>query len=426
MPHFDTIVAPITGSHAAPVAIVRISGPDSWSVARQLMPTLPAETESHRAYYGQFTHGDDGLCVLFAEGHSYTGEATAELNIHGSLASVRNLLERCHQLGARAAEPGEFTQRAFLNGRLDLTQAEGVRDTIEAETLLQQRAADRSRSGALHQELRDISEKIFQALASVEASTDFEEEIGPLDPKILSSQVEAALHALEAIRGRERASRILREGLRVALIGPPNAGKSSLLNALLGFDRAIVTDIPGTTRDTVEEVLDLQGIPCRFVDTAGLRDSTETVEQLGIERSRQAAELADIVLFLSEDRPTDAPAGALWVQTKVDIVNPDPSAWIQTSAVAGHGLSELKDRLRALAEERCPPTLVPVQARHVPLLDRSIASLHAAISGLEAGVPSDLLSTLLRDAIHSLGEITGETASEDMVERIFRSFCIGK
>ena len=445
----DTIVAPITGQGSAPVAIVRVSGSEAWRIAAGVFPSWPADVAHAQAYYGQFAHGDDGYAIRFEDGRSYTYEDTVEFFIHGSTASVSMLIEACISLGARMAEPGEFTLRAFQNGRIDLTEAEAVRDTIEAQTERQLRLANDLRLGALNQEIAAIQEAVVSVLVAVEASVDFSEEIGELNVDMASSTIESQLKQIDRLLATANAGRILREGFRVAILGPPNAGKSSLLNAILGTERAIVTPNPGTTRDLIEEAVELDGLKVILIDTAGLRETDDLAESLGVERSLSAVEGADKVWFVfdsetgitDEDQrkigmlqemrrghhPADAP---LVVANKSDLAMPsveaqERAALAIVSAKTREGLEGLLKRtvMEALA---APPNAPFIQRRHKLPLQQAKEALQHCLATLTNDRPHDLLSVDLQSAIASLGEITGESASVDMIDRIFHDFCIGK
>lgn len=432
---FDTIVAPITGLQPAAVAVVRLSGPDSWSIAARLFDRFPSPPRPREAIYGRFSTGDDGLLLLFADGASFTGEQSAELSIHGSPASIRALVEACLAGGARMARAGEFTERAFLNGRIDLTQAEGIRDTIEAATDAQLRQATFHREGRMAAAVRSIESEVLGVLAAVEASVDFSEEIGDLDVPASIERLSAAIHSLDRLLSTAHAGRMLRQGVRIAIVGRPNAGKSTLLNRLLGHERAIVTDIPGTTRDYVEEVAELGGVKLVLVDTAGLRTSADLVETEGIRRARAMIERADAVWYLSEGWSTedqmewdaiDRPKLAL--ATKADLRPHELPAQpgIAISAAHGEGLELLTEWVRTFAEHGralAEPLIAP---RHEPLLLAARTSLEEVIEGFRFDMPHDLSSVGLRAALESLGTITGQTRSTDMLERIFADFCIGK
>lgn len=430
MTPFDTICAPITAPGGA-VAIIRLSGPEAWEVADRAFNNFPSVPESHRAYYGTFAHGDDGLLVLFKEGHSYTGEQSAELNIHGSPASVASLIAFLEQSGARLARPGEFTERAFLNGRLDLTQAEAVNDTVRAATDRQLAAANAARDGRLYYPLRAFQSEIEAVIGRIEASVDFSEEVGEFDSDFAATLLWNVAQELESLIQIADQGRYIREGLRIAIVGPPNAGKSSLLNRLLGIERAIVTPIAGTTRDYVEETCILAGLQCVLIDTAGLRDSDDQVEQIGIQLARAQAAQADIIWYvfdaaigLTHDQEAEIASFGKPVQlvaNKCDLKVAHRGLPIST--YTGEGIRDLVDTLPACdipLDEAIP------NRRHHEHLTAALGSLKAALTGLDHAHPSDLLVTHLRSALHELGLITGETADQDLLERIFRDFCIGK
>jgi tRNA modification GTPase len=429
---FDTIVAPITGIQPAAVAWVRLSGPESWDIAARVFRAWPEEPISHRAVFGVYVHGDSGLALPFAKDHSYTGEQTVELSIHGSTASSRRLVEISLEAGARLAEPGEFTLRAFLNGRLDLTQAEAVRDTVDARTDAQLRAANLNRKGVLRREVSSIRNQVLKVLVQVEASVDFSEEIGELDHVAASSAVSKQIARIDHLLSTAEPGRILRNGYRIAIVGPPNAGKSSLLNALLGEDRSIVTEVPGTTRDYVEEQLEIAGFPVILIDTAGLRETDDLVESIGIQRTHAIAANADAVWYLYDsktgwtdlDQSTiaafDRPLTVL--ANKSDLAK--SNVGMPVSAITRDGLDVL---LKSLESEIATGAGEPlINLRHQPLLMQARESLSDCLISIDNHAPDDLLSVLLTDAAHHLGAVTGETASPDMIERIFHDFCVGK
>ncbi len=486
--HFDTIVAPITGVQKAAVAWIRLSGPEAWQVASQVFSPWPVSVVPRLAVFGRYLNGDEGLALPFEEGHSYTGEQSVELSVHGSPSSVSSLLAACLANGAREAEPGEFTLRAFLNGRIDLTKAEAVRETVDALTVSQLRAANRLRRGELHDHVSSVASAVLSVLTDIEARVDFSEEIGDLDRPSSAAALSALLLEIDELLKHAATGRLVRHGLRIAIVGPPNAGKSSILNAILGTDRAIVTEIPGTTRDYVEEFADVQGVPCVLVDTAGLRETIDPVESIGVQRSVAQAASADWVWYVVDSvvGKTEADEAAirsfesevLVVWNKADLVKepspqPSPMRWgrgnpavsqlpgnrdsslirkdsegsddleetirksplpprggglgrgqISLSATTKQGFETLYNSIKAKFKDQDESPLI--NERHEPLLKEAKDSIVHAIESLDADIPLDLASTDLRNALHALGLITGETADQDVLDAIFRQFCLGK
>lgn len=430
MKHHDTIVAPITAAGGA-VAVVRLSGPEAWAIASRLFSPWPDAPTSHHAVFGRFVTGDDGLVLPFSQGKGYTGEQAVEMSVHGAPASIRGLVEAAIELGARFAEPGEFSLRAFMYGRIDLSQAEAVRDTVAAQTDLQLRFANAQREGGLRDRVGDIRDRALKLLAAVEASVDFSEEIGDLDRMSALDTSQSMARDIDGLLDTQRLGRIVRRGLRIALVGEPNAGKSSLLNALLRTDRAIVTPIPGTTRDTIEEAIDLGGVACVLIDTAGLREATDAIEREGVARSERAIETADVVWYVHDATrtvPEALPRHDLLILNKIDLTSDRvPAARgssLNASALTGEGLDGIADWVAAYAD--IGDRVVAIDPRHVGSLERARDAVLQIQSCLTNDLPDDLVATCLREAIHALGEITGETASADMIDRIFRDFCIGK
>ena len=454
----DTIVAPATAPGRGGIGVVRLSGPGVPVIAAALLPRgLP---EPRRATLATFCDGtgeaiDSGLALYFPAPHSYTGEAVLELHGHGGPAVLAALVARAIELGARRAEPGEFTRRAYLNAKLDLAQAEAVADLIDAGSQAAARAALRSLQGAFSAEVHGLVEGLIELRVWVEAAIDFpEEDLDFLADPALTARVEALRARFDAVTQAARQGRVLRDGLTVVIAGRPNAGKSSLLNALAGHDAAIVTDLPGTTRDVVREQIDLDGLPLQVLDTAGLRVAGEgpadVVEAEGIRRTRAEIARADRVLFVV-DAATDPAATAYTderaslppgvpvtlVYNKVDLVTvdlptaggaevPDVDAQLRLSARTGEGLAALRAHLQAAIGYSPTDTgAVSARARHLEALTRARAALEAACT-LLAARRGELVAEELRLAQRALGEITGEFTSDDLLGRIFGSFCIGK
>ncbi len=452
----DTIAAISTPVGEGGIAIIRVSGPLAFNLADRIFHPAkgrPSEFPTHTIHFG--TAGINGdaidqvMVTIMRAPRTYTKEDTIELNCHGGILTARKLLSLCLQNGARLAEPGEFTKRAFLNGRLDLTQAEAVMDIIRAKT-------DRAHDNALHElegrlsyEINEARDQLIAILAHIEAHIDFpEEDISPKNRENLLRDARSVLGFLESILATFRQGKILREGIPVAIVGRPNVGKSSLLNALLGENRAIVTPVPGTTRDTLEEFANIQGIPFRFTDTAGIRHPRGRVEAIGVERAAKAIHDSDIVLhvldasqtFRSTDLEIQQKCGKkqlLLVLNKSDLptrlrVPPQLFGFkaIPISASSGFGLPVLCDTLvqTAYSDSAGGTTnlTVAINERHHEALLRASNSLTDGVLCLERREQLEVVSQQLRIALNALGEITGQTATDDILDRVFSTFCIGK
>ncbi|MES1228092.1 MAG: tRNA uridine-5-carboxymethylaminomethyl(34) synthesis GTPase MnmE, partial [Armatimonadota bacterium] len=424
------IVAPITVSGGA-VAVVRLSGVGAWAAAAQVFHPWPQDVVPRFALYGHFSHGDDGIALPFVEGASYTGEESVELSCHGSPASVRMLVEKCLDAGARMAEPGEFTLRAFMNGRMDLTQAEGVRASVEALSDAQLRQASLLREGTLKGQVSSIRSILISVLASVEAATDFEEETGPLNRPVAIARLQAASLELGALLDQAPGSRLTREGVTVAILGRPNAGKSSLLNALAGFQRAIVTPHAGTTRDLLEADVQIEGHLFHLVDTAGLREATDEVEKIGVRLSKESSQNSDLVLYVfdrtigwSKDDDLFSQTGrpTLVVANKSD--QPGDQHGIEVSALTGEGIKTLRQAMVSSTGLTARPGLT--LPRHVPLLESAREAVCAAQTTFESDHPSDLAAVHLQAGIRALGLVLGEAVTPDILHQVFADFCVGK
>lgn len=435
---------------------MRLSGPGAERMARQMFrPRRPRPYwRSHRLYLGHILDSqgqiiDEVLLALMRAPHSYTREDVVEINCHSGYLVLRRILAEALARGARLARPGEFTLRAFLSGRLDLTQAEAVLEVIQARTDNALQVATSHLRGAIGGRLGGVREELVNLLAQVEAALDFPEEAQELDPAVISQALAGPRHTLGELCDTYREGRLLREGLAAVIAGRPNVGKSSLLNRLLAADRAIVTEIPGTTRDVIEEAVNLQGIPVRLTDTAGLREvAGDRVEELGMARTWERLEAADVILYLvdgnqpgqEEDRRTlQALAGrpGLAVINKLDLpqrlaeaelTQVTPWPLVRISALTGQGLEELRQALVALvlAGGVRQEGEIITQTRHHQHLAASLGHLATAEDLLGPEPPWELLAEELRAALHELGEITGEVVGEDILERIFAQFCIGK
>ncbi len=455
----DTIAAISTPIGPGGIGIVRMSGPAATTIADSMFRarngTLASALPSHRMVYGRITDPADGktvdeaLVTFMRAPNTYTREDVVEISCHGGMLAVRNVLELVIRQGARLAEPGEFTKRAFLNGRLNLDQAEAVLDIINAKTEEGLRIAAEQLRGDLTKKLSEIRARLIEISALVEAYIDFpEEEIEHASKEDILDRLTATIAQIKKLAETFHDARFFREGLSVAIVGRPNVGKSSLLNVLLQKDRAIVTALPGTTRDLIEDYLNINGLPVRITDTAGIRNSHELIEQEGIRRSLQAIEDADFVVALFDG---SEPLGhedhdlmtilsgkrAVAVISKADLpqkISLDPITagglpHLHLSVVSGQGVEELKRHIFAShlgGWEGERHGVVVTNMRHKSALDRAAVSLEHAVALLSRGEPLELMVIEMRSALDRIGEITGAVTSDDILNVIFSSFCIGK
>lgn len=443
-----TIAAIATASAPAAVGLLRISGPQAFEIA-DLMTSgkasgaMPRTARLCRVVNDAGHLIDEVLLTRFPAPHSYTGENVCEIAGHGGMLVMRSLLDRALACGATLAGPGEFTQQAFMHGKLDLTQAEGVMDLISAQTHYAMRAAHEQREGRLGRKTEETRDALLECIAHVEAYIDFpEEDISPEVGNALIKRLFDIRNAVESLLATADRGRILREGLRTVIIGPPNTGKSSLLNRLLGFERAIVSQVAGTTRDTIEETVNCGGILLRLIDTAGLReDSTDVIEQEGIRRSVVQQQRADLILALA-DGTLPQPAAKvevaqpqqhiLFLLNKAD--EPEHLSWknspaLRISCKTGAGLKELEQAIVETVMQQSMDhgeSLVAINARHQDCLRRCMAALDQALPMLQQSQDLTLVSIELRDAMDALGEISGKIDSDDILGVIFSRFCIGK
>jgi tRNA modification GTPase len=437
----DTIAAIATPPGEGAIAIIRISGPETPSIVSRVFKPARKPPSARLATLG--TIHDDGepvdevLLTMFSAPASFTGEDVAEIACHGGMLLAAQLLKLVLRNGARAAEPGEFSQRAFVNGKMDLTRAEAVMDIIRARTPLALRAAARQLEGRLGNAILTLRDTTLTTVANLEAWIDFpDEDIDPASGRALIERIQSTLADIEELLATADEGRVLREGVRVAIAGIPNAGKSSLLNRLLGMERAIVSEIPGTTRDTIEETACLHGILFRLTDTAGLRDTNDPVEKEGVARTSRALEQADLVLHVIDaslpGNPAPLAERELLVANKCDLLGPSspvPHGAIRVSSRTGEGFERLVAAMLDISgasQLAATPTLAAINSRHQALLENAASALRHAIGLLDSKEPAELAAVELRTGLDALGQIVGATDTEDILGEIFSRFCIGK
>jgi tRNA modification GTPase len=453
----DTIAAIATPLGEGGVALIRVSGPQSLAIADKLFfpagknsPKTSA-APSHTIHYGNILRDgavvDEVMLAVMRAPRTFTREDVVEVTCHGGLVPAKMVLDALLSAGARMAEPGEFTRRAFLNGRIDLAQAEAVADLIHSKTELAVRAANEQLAGKLSQKINLLRDEMVKILAHVEAHIDFpDEDIAPATRAQLVSKLENGVARMEELLRTADEGRILRRGIRGAIVGRPNAGKSSLLNQLLGHDRAIVSPIPGTTRDTIEETANIRGIPVVFVDTAGLRDAGDEIEAEGIRRSRESSSRAEFVLQVLDAAEAFTTADAkllaelagrkrILVLNKCDLPEklalPDASDGrvVRVSCETGQGIEGLKDSIRDMVWGggiRSEMLEVMINSRHQDALLRAMTATQNAVESLRQERTLELVAMELRIAVNAVGEIVGKTTTEDILDSIFSQFCIGK
>jgi tRNA modification GTPase len=443
----DTIAAISTPAGEGAIALVRVSGADAVVVADKVFrgKQKPSRFASHVQHLGEIFDRADRLIdqVMLAVHRaptSYTGEDLVEISCHGGTLVTAKVLETCLHAGARAARPGEFTERAFLNGKMDLTQAEAVIDLIRAKTDLALRSATEQLEGRLGEKIRKIRDDLISLLAHIDASIDFPEEgIAPDEGETLRGRLDSVREQIDALLATADQGRILREGVRVVIYGATNAGKSSLLNRLLGYDRVIVSETHGTTRDTIEETVNLDGVPIRLLDTAGLRASASQLEREGIARTEKSLQLADLCLHIADrnaPRPphfgeTGGDSNEIVILNKSDL--PEESDWknfhaLRISCATGEGLPELqKEILARVAKENLrPESTIAINIRHRDCLRRASESCDRARAALSHRLPPEYVAVDLNEALRAIGEVTGTVDVEQILDSVFGQFCIGK
>ncbi|HES3221334.1 tRNA uridine-5-carboxymethylaminomethyl(34) synthesis GTPase MnmE [Streptococcus pyogenes] len=452
---FDTITAISTPLGEGAIGIVRLSGTDALAIAQSVFKGKNLEqVASHTINYGHIIDPNTGTIVdevmvsVMLAPKTFTRENVVEINTHGGIAVTNEILQLLIRQGARMAEPGEFTKRAFLNGRVDLTQAEAVMDIIRAKTDKAMTIAVKQLDGSLSQLINDTRQEILNTLAQVEVNIDYPEydDVEEMTTALLREKTQEFQSLLENLLRTAKRGKILREGLSTAIIGRPNVGKSSLLNNLLREDKAIVTDIAGTTRDVIEEYVNIKGVPLKLVDTAGIRETDDLVEQIGVERSKKALQEADLVLLVlnASEKLTDQDRALLNLSqdsnriillNKTDLAQKIeleqlPADLIPISVLTNQNINLIEDRINQLFFDNAglveQDATYLSNARHISLIEKAVQSLEAVNDGLALGMPVDLLQVDLTRTWEILGEITGDAAPDELITQLFSQFCLGK
>ena len=454
---FDTIAAISTPPGEGAISIVRLSGEEAIAIADRIFQagtkTL-AQVPSHTIHYGHIVDPeenrlmDEVMLSVMKKPRTFTREDVVEINCHGGIVVVNQLLQLVLRQGARLAEPGEFTKRAFLNGRVDLSQAEAVMDLIRAKTDKAMNLAVNQLDGNLSHLIRTLRQEILETLAQVEVNIDYPEydDVEELTTRLLLEKATMIQQRIQALLATSKQGKVLREGLSTAIIGRPNVGKSSLLNNLLREEKAIVTDIEGTTRDVIEEYVNIKGVPLKLIDTAGIRDTDDVVEKIGVERSKKALEEADLVLLVlnSSEPLTEQDRTLLEISknsNRIILLNKTdlpqaiqmeelPEDVIPISVLKNENIDKIEDRINQLFFDNAglveKDATYLSNARHISLIEKALESLEAVNQGLELGMPVDLLQVDMTRTWEILGEITGDAAPDELITQLFSQFCLGK
>ena len=443
----DTITAPATPAGVSALAVVRVSGKDSITIVNKCFSKNTAKADGYTIHYGHIVDGDqrvdEVLASVFRNPHSYTGEDSVEISGHGSPYITRRIIETLLRNGARMAEPGEFTMRAFLNQKLDLAQAEAVADMISSNSEASLQMALHQMRGGFSNDIAFLRQELIDFAALIELENDFgEEDVEFADREGLKVLIHKLLTQIEKLRSSFASGNVLKNGIRTVLAGRPNAGKSTLLNALLNEERAIVSDIAGTTRDTIEEIFTLNGIQFRLIDTAGLRESTDTIEQIGVGKTKESMRKAELLVYLFDLRCTSPAELAaelkllptmeqtILVANKAEETTQMQEDWPENTIFISAKTKKIEPLMQELERVASHYELgnetVVNNARHADALGKSSEALQKVLSGLDTGLTSDMVALDIRNALYQLGLITGEVTNDEVLDSIFTRFCIGK